>query len=448
MWLTRGGQAVLLQVAVALAANPVSAQPAFAPERCSTAQGQSLTSLEARRQALESEIAALTRPAAPPAKSPAPGAASKKDERKLRDSKEQLLEVLFRIDCLTPAALPAASKVERRARAITPRSPIEVTTYYATTRRATGSSAPEGFFGEQAASTIQFGRAVVSIPPGHTPGNLELPTLWRFERNADPSRHFVLRAVQPLVVDAARNELTEKLQGMPSHALLLFVHGYNTSFADAALRTAQLAHDLAFPGLALFYSWPSAGRALAYWQDEEASEIAEGPFEELLVELSRLPVRDIYIVAHSMGNRIVTTALRNRVDRKDDNGQIRALLLAAPDINADLFRSTIAPKLAAMQGTQTTIYAASSDLALRASKIVHGFKRVGETIGGIFIYPGIDTIDASRAANIIHDFGHSYLMDSSPVLTDIKSIVLEKLAARERGLSEMGTSPNLYWQLR
>jgi esterase/lipase superfamily enzyme len=430
-------------IAVALYAHPLQAQPAFAPERCGEASNQALTSLETRRSALESEIAALTHPAAPPAQ-----AVATKETRKLRDSQEQLLEVLFRIDCLTPPPVPVASRSARRARDIAPRQPIAVTTYYATSRRATGTAAPASFYGEKASSTLQFGRAVVSIPPGHAPGNLELPTLWRFEREADPNRHFVLRAVQPLATDAARSELADKLRATGAQALLLFVHGYNTSFADAALRTAQLAHDLAFPGLALFYSWPSAGRALAYWQDEEASEIAESPFEELLSELSRLPVTDIYIVAHSMGNRIVTTAMRNRVERNDNNAQIRALLLAAPDVNADLFRSTIAPKLAALHGTQTTIYAASSDLALKASKIVHGFKRVGETVGGVFVYPGIDTIDASRAANIIRDFGHSYLMDSSPVLTDIKAIVLQRLAASQRGLSEMGTSPDFYWQLR
>jgi esterase/lipase superfamily enzyme len=37
------------------------------------------------------------------------------------------------------------------------------------------------------------------------------------------------------------------------------VHGYNVSFDDAALRTAQLAYDLTFDCPAAFFSWPSKG---------------------------------------------------------------------------------------------------------------------------------------------------------------------------------------------
>jgi esterase/lipase superfamily enzyme len=226
------------------------------------------------------------------------------------------------------------------------------------------------------------------------------------------------------------------------------VHGYNSGFAEAALRTAQLAHDLKFPGLALFYSWPSAGKVLAYWQDEEMAQLSEGVFEQLLGELSQLPFTDIYIVAHSMGNRIVTSALRNRVEKKEETKHIRALLMAAPDINAVLFRTVIAPKLATMQGTRITVYASSSDLALKASKAVHGFRRVGETIGDIFTYPGFDTIDASAASTMTRAYGHSYLMDSQAVINDIAAAIGKNATAKRRGLSETGNSPNEYWRLQ
>jgi esterase/lipase superfamily enzyme len=429
-----------LPIILALTAGLVRAQPAFEPERCQQALSTPLPTLQTRRDALQRAVA--------PASS---AARSQKEQQGLRDKQEQLLQVLFEIDCWkkAPEEVGAASQ-QRRARDFAPRpvGALEVTTYYATNRKATGNADPASLYGAVVDSKLQYGRAIVSIPPGHTPGNLELPTLWKLEREADPNKHFVLKAVQPLGSDAARAEIADKLRSTGTSAVLLFVHGYNTSFADAALRTAQLAHDLSFPGLALFYSWPSAGRALAYWQDEESSQLSEVVFDQLLTDLSHLPVRDVYIVAHSMGNRIVADTLRDRVEQKKPTTQISGLLLAAPDINAELFRTSIAPKIAALQGTQTTIYAASEDLALRASKIVHGFKRVGETDGGVFVYPGFDTIDASSAANVIRAFGHSYLMDSSPVLADIKSIVLQKLAAKQRGLSEVGTSPNFYWQLR
>ena len=431
------GGLLLVCIALVLSVDVGRAETAATPEGCRAASRNTLSALEARREVLERDVAQKSANASAPA--------AKARERDLRQSQEELLEVLYQIDCLKIAAEEAASK---RARELAgPQPLLEVTTYYATNRKPSGNGAPAKFYGFDRASSLQYGRAIVTIPSTHTPGNLELPSLWKLERSADPSKHFVLKAVLALSKDAARKEMVEKLAGMPSHALLVFVHGYYTSFADAALRTAQLAHDLQFPGMAFFYSWPSAGKALSYWQDEEASELSNDAFEQLLGELSQLPASDIYIVAHSMGNRIVASALRSRVEKNEDTKHIRALLLAAPDINADLFRETIAPKLAAMQGTQTTIYAASSDLALKASKIVHGFKRVGETVGGVFIYPGLDTIDASSVATVTRDFGHAYLMDSTSVLKDIQAIVAHSLAAKQRGLAEVGTSPNQYWQL-
>jgi esterase/lipase superfamily enzyme len=228
---------------------------------------------------------------------------------------------------------------------------------------------------------------------------------------------------------------------------MVFVHGYNVSFAETAMRTAQLAHDLNFPGLPFFFSWPSAAQVTGYLRDVETAQLSEDAFDKVLDDLSGLADTDIYLIAHSMGSRIVSQVLKSRVDRGKAPARLSELLLAAPDINADLFRTVIAPRLQAMQGTQTTVYASSSDLALMASKAVHGYARVGETAGGVFVFPGLETIDASRATLSVRAFGHSYLTDSATVLKDIQSILRQKLKARQRGLAEAGASPNVYWSL-
>jgi len=50
-------------------------------------------------------------------------------------------------------------------------------------------------------------------------------------------------------------DLTKReLKGRPAKEIFVFIHGYNTSFEDAARRTGQLAYDLKFPGLAFFFS--------------------------------------------------------------------------------------------------------------------------------------------------------------------------------------------------
>jgi esterase/lipase superfamily enzyme len=401
---------------------------AVVPEICLTASGETLSDLQKRRQQLEREVAA---------------------NPNLRKSQEELLEVIFRIECLS-GTQPVVSPQFRRGpgphSASTPVAPgevIEITTYYATNRVQGQSSEPAKLYTSQVGDQLNYGRAKITVPSKRTPGTVTLPKLWKLEREADPRKHFILRAVEPVDADAARKELVEKLQTSNAKSLLVFVHGYNTSFREAAMRTAQMAYDLQFPGLALFFSWPSASSVIRYWQDEEAAQLSEGILDQMLDDLSKLPATDIYIVAHSMGNRIVGQALQSR---RTHLTQLREVLLAAPDVNVDIFRTRMAPKLATMRGTRTTIYAASSDIALKASKIVHGFRRVGETIGGVFTYPGLETIDASSAASATRAYGHLYIMDSPSVLKDIRTIIERNQPPGQRGLSEMGSLPNQYWR--
>jgi esterase/lipase superfamily enzyme len=407
---------------------------------CKTESAEPLAALEKRKESLEREIAGRT--AAKPAKSDARNP-KKEDDQRLHKLQEDLLQLVFEIDC--KAAASQEGPRTRRLSLTKPAGIIEVTTYYATNRKETTATEPTRLYGREVASKLRYGRAVVTIPPTHMPGNLELPTLWKIQREADPSKHFVLQAVVPLEANDARREMAAKLEGMSSKALLIFVHGFKSGFSEAAVRAAYLAHNLKFPGMVLFYSWPSANQVRSYWQDEEVARLSEGTFEELIDELSRLPVTDLYVVAHSMGNRIVGHALQARVDKGKETGNLKELLLAAPDINADVFRTMIAPRLAVMQGTRTTIYASSSDIALRASKIVHGFRRVGETTDGVVTYPGIETIDASNASAAM--LGHSLLVASPSVVRDIQSIIERKASPALRGLKEMGIAPNVHWRM-
>jgi esterase/lipase superfamily enzyme len=333
------------------------------------------------------------------------------------------------------------------SRAEGPDGAIEVVTYYATNRGRSGNGEPAKFYATKLAP-LAYGRALVSIPAAHTSGRLEQPSIWKLQLQPDPKKHFVLKSVTPLKTDEARWQMAKALEGSASKAILVFVHGYNTNFAETAMRTAQLAWDLDFPGVPFFFSWPSMGQVTSYLRDGETAELSQDAFNQVLDDLSELPTGEMYVIAHSMGSRIVSEVLKARAERGRATTRISELLLAAPDINAEIFRTRIAPRLAEMRGTQTTVYASSSDLALIASKAVNGYRRVGETAGGVFVYPGLETIDASKAALVMRDFGHSYLTDSAAVLRDIGSLLRLKLSAKARGLSETGTSPDIYWSLR
>ena len=479
------------------------AQPAAPPlpDDCKSLGSETRLSLDARKAELDKKLVALRDRLAD-----APLLKRREAERDMRKAEEDMLELVFMLDCLRltrlppppsvrpaeapfksrglaqpapppPSAAPPApssaarpapppvtsaeprgsgAAMERSAaptpRAVVAESPapanVEIVTYYATNRaRGAANAAPGETYGSERTTDVSFGRVVVSIPREHTQGNIELPQLWKFERTPDPSKHFVLKSVNPLATDAARAEMASTLASKPESAVLVFVHGYNSSFEYAAMRTAQLSFDLQFKGVPFFFSWPSANRVRAYLQDEESAQLSYGAFETVLKELNKLPVESIYIVAHSMGNRVVGHGLERYVSNKGQTDRIKELLLAAPDINAEIFKEQIVPRLEQMRGTRTTIYASSSDLALMASKVVHGFRRVGESSGGVLVFKGMDTVDASNASGSLRNLGHSYLVDSTSVIGDLRAVIARKLAAGSRGLLPKGKDPESYWQL-
>jgi len=426
--------AVVLVAAAGVAAGQTPPDAAL-PAPCSADTPQNLPTLEKRKEQLERSLRRSV-------------LASVKRKRQ-----EELLKVIFEIECLKSLEREEAVEIlETPKPALTrslrrPQNIVEVTTWYATNRMPTGSAEPARFYGAEVASGLAYGRAVVTIPTTHKPGNIELPSVWRLERAPDPERHFVLKEVSRSGLDAVRAEMKARLDGTDTKVVLLFVHGYNVGFAEAAMRTAQLAYDLRFAGVPMFFSWPSAAQTTAYFQDAETAQLSEGAFDQVLEDLAALPATDVYVVAHSMGSRIVTQVLKSRVERGRPTQHLSELLLAAPDINAKLFRDVIAPRLARLERTRTTIYASSSDLALKASRAMHGFERVGDTSGKVFVYKGMETIDASKVSLVMRAFGHSYLMDSKSVLKDLHTIVRERLPANMRGLTETGKLPDLYWRL-
>jgi esterase/lipase superfamily enzyme len=368
---------------------------------------------------------------------------------RLRAAQQDLIELIFDRDCLRndlqddPVLISDTESADGK-RAPTPW--ITVTVYYGTNRAVLPGDNKITQYGPDRTPDISFGTAEVSAPTARQPGQLPLPSMWHLEFNTDPRKHFLLKNVQPLSRDAARQQLSSALSASTNKSVLLFVHGFNVTFNDAALRTAQMAQDLSFPGVPMFFSWPSAGNTRSYFRDEEVAQLSEKAFGEMLDEIAQLGASDVYVVAHSMGTRIVTNTLAN-VQRSTPS--ISELILAAPDINEQIFREQIVPGLATLTKTHRTIYASSNDVALKASKVAHEFRRVGDTVGGVLTFSGYETIDASLAAPIVRAFGHSYVMDSAKVLGDITDLLVRHKAIGERDLDKRDRPPDeAFWSLR
>ena len=327
---------------------------------------------------------------------------------------------------------------------------VTLRVFYATNRKATGSSQPKEQFGSERGETLAYGAVEVTIPKQHTMGEIETPSIFRLEFYDDPEKHITLRAVRPLNEDGWRRELRERATAFNKPGVLLFIHGYNVSFDHAAIRTGQLAYDLGFEGAATFFSWPSQGQTLQYNADQTAAEWSIPDMQKVLAELGGLaPGTPVYVVAHSMGNRVLTRAFERLVSEEPVKRRAyREIVLTAPDIDADIFRNQIAPRILGV-GPRVTLYASSNDKALVTARSINaGYRRLGEAGNDIPVIRPMDTVDASSVKT---DFlTHSYFGDSATVMSDLFYLIRKGLNPADRfGLERMRTSSGAdYWRFK
>jgi esterase/lipase superfamily enzyme len=341
----------------------------------------------------------------------------------------------------TGAALPADErptaapphKHEKGDSAPIPQQNV-VKVFFGTDRSYRPGNAVVSQFGSGRGTSILYGTAEVSIPPDHRLGNLESPSLLRLQFSPDPQKHVVLQKISVLMADEYFRLLGESVQGAGANSALIFVHGYNVSFADAARRTAQMTYDLQFPGAPIFFSWPSAGKTKDYAVDETNVEWARPHLTQFLAEvLAKTDAKDVYLIAHSMGNRALVNSVADlQVDHPELRAKIREIILAAPDIDADTFRDEIAPRIisAELPTTHLTLYASSRDDALLASKKFHGYARAGDAGDLQLNLVGLEYIDASSVDTEF--LGHSYYGDNRSVIADIHYLIEGHLRACKR----------------
>lgn len=322
---------------------------------------------------------------------------------------------------------------------------VRVPVWYATDRATTGRTTPADWFSGDR-GTLSFGHVEVSIPDTHQKGRLETPSLWRLQFRASPDAHVILQAVTPAAQAAWQDDLREALARCSRRDVLLFVHGYNVDFETAARRAAQFAYDLEFAGACVLYSWPSEGRALRYTVDEDSAIWTVDHFEEVLaVLLTGIEAAAVHAVAHSMGARVLSEGLR-RLDRASlpaHAASLREVVFAAPDVNADTFR-TFVRKFHARAG-RVTLYASSADKALACSHTVHKYPRAGDAGGDLVIVDGLETVDASSVDGAW--LGHSYFCENRAVIQDLAHLILDGqgCAFPRWGLQERTATAGRYW---
>jgi esterase/lipase superfamily enzyme len=107
----------------------------------------------------------------------------------------------------------------------------------------------------------------------------------------------------------------------------------------------------------------TAGRA--YKVDETNAEWAVLDFKNFLEQFAKQSQADnIFLIAHSMGSRVLAGALKELVlEDPAIRPKFKEIIFAAPDIDADTFRRDIAPRILS-NARSATLYASSGDYAL------------------------------------------------------------------------------------
>ena len=84
----------------------------------------------------------------------------------------------------------------------------------------------------------------------------------------------------------------------------IIVHGFNTTFVQAAQSAALLAYSSEKP--VIVYDWPSKGKPGQYQVDEGNNEWSQEHFDQLVDQLAEVKASGIKfnLLAHSMGNRL------------------------------------------------------------------------------------------------------------------------------------------------
>ncbi|MEI9916877.1 MAG: alpha/beta fold hydrolase [Methylovirgula sp.] len=248
--------------------------------------------------------------------------------------------------------------------------PHSILTFVCSTREA-GPGGVDTMRADGPAYSLQ----ILSIPPDHHAGQIERPAFG----SPDPEHHIMVASTRDLSEAEFRNEVATDISGRigSNRDVLLYVHGFNTSFDAARFRLAQIVTDGRFGGIPVLFTWPASNSLLDYEAARESATASRDSLANLLKDLSEIPdVGRIHILAHSLGTWLTMEALRQRAIAGSPslNGKLGLVMLAAPDIDLSVFRS----QLSELDASHVSVLVSADDRALSLSRTLAGDRpRVG-----------------------------------------------------------------------
>ncbi|WP_222307193.1 alpha/beta hydrolase [Rhizobium leguminosarum] len=243
-------------------------------------------------------------------------------------------------------------------------STTQVDMLVATTRQPSGD--PATLFNGERSPKPYMTDVAVSIPPKRQPGTVQ----WPQRLPPNPATDFAVTRVKQIdTIPEGRAWFRQHIEG--GHALV-FIHGFNNKYEDSVFRLAQIVHDSGMQATPILFTWPSRAQLTGYEYDKESTNYSRTALEQSLRVLAADPdVKDITILAHSMGTWLAMESLRQMGIRDGHvNAKIHNVILASPDIDIQVFAKQYVemgePK------PKFTIFVSQDDRALAASSFITG----------------------------------------------------------------------------
>ena len=266
--------------------------------------------------------------------------------------------------------------------------------------------------------------------------------------------------VDPAQADAERRfkeDLVARLARTPRKEVFIYVHGFNNTFEDAILTTAEMWHFLGREGVPICYTWPAGvGLLKAYEYTLASTQFTVYHFKQALRLIASCPeVKKVHIIAHSRGTAVTTDTVRELHLEIRGTGdtqktlKLGTVILAAADIDLDVAIARNGTERIGRAVERSALYISRHDEALGLSGWLFGVGRLGDLDVKMFVQAEIDALRGSQRLQLIdarvkkRGLGHSYFHANPAVSSDLVLLLRYQLLpgaahGRPLGVSDIG----------
>ncbi|MEO1311139.1 MAG: alpha/beta hydrolase, partial [Pseudomonadota bacterium] len=187
--------------------------------------------------------------------------------------------------------------------------------FYGTNRRVASRHDANNPYGAEV-GPLELGVVSINVPKSvlDDPTRIAPPNSLVFTVRGSGVEGLIVENIASYTENAFVSTLKSEMRASKRKELIVFVHGYNTSFRAAVERAAtmKIGLDNVGNGSVALYSWPSGGSLYDYSEDRALisnNTVLGGLQRYLLLLMRESGAERVHLIAHSMGNEFLLEAL-------------------------------------------------------------------------------------------------------------------------------------------